>query len=257
MSNKTTTEQIEIWKSDFGRAWVDRNCVDPVSRVDAFRTMLNGLPIGNVLEVGCAQGHNLIALSNVSSNYSLCGIEPNQYAIETAKGQGLDVRNGNCFKIPFDNNAFDLVFTAGVLMHVAPEDLSEALTEISRVSRAYILVIEYRATADENPIYRGYDRLLYKRNYGVLLRTHGLNYIRRGHWGKGSGFDGCSWWLCRPPICNPCSKSPIGQHHWIIEDSMICKHCGEIKAIPAAVFIPSPPRRVRPEDIGDSDADGL
>ena len=44
---------------------------------------------------------------------------------------------GNASKLPFEDNSMDLVFTSGVLIHISPDDLLQACSEIHRVSRKY------------------------------------------------------------------------------------------------------------------------
>src|ERR1700690_2785240 len=52
--------QLETWEGEFGVAYTDRNVVDPTARIEAFRTMVDGLDIARLLEVGCNRGHNLV-----------------------------------------------------------------------------------------------------------------------------------------------------------------------------------------------------
>ncbi|MBA7689247.1 hypothetical protein ES703_97751 [subsurface metagenome] len=50
---------------------------------------------------------------------------------------------GNIFDILYKDNYFDLILTAGVLIHINPEDLLKALKEIFRVTKKYYLMLEY------------------------------------------------------------------------------------------------------------------
>jgi hypothetical protein len=47
------TEQLKIWKSQFGVEYTDRNIVNPETRVHAFEKMIGDLEINRILEVGC------------------------------------------------------------------------------------------------------------------------------------------------------------------------------------------------------------
>ena len=112
--------QVKVWEGEFGRAYTDRNVIDWRTRLPGFRQMLDGLPIEQVFEVGCNRGHNLVALVELLEEGSnVVGIEPNRYALELARGSGAKgkVLQGHAFGLPFRNGHFDLVYTAGVLIH--------------------------------------------------------------------------------------------------------------------------------------------
>ncbi|MCK4341965.1 MAG: methyltransferase domain-containing protein [Phycisphaerae bacterium] len=54
-------------------------------------------------------------------------------------------------RLPYDDDAFDIVFTAEVLIHVRPEDLDGILSELIRVCRGHIFHIENSAHYQVNP----------------------------------------------------------------------------------------------------------
>jgi len=188
------TKQLNIWQSKFGQEWTDRNMVSPSLRVSAFQQIIPD-DVASILEIGCGAGHNLIALSWLH-DYTLVGIDPLDYAVAKARGYDLDVVLGDCFNIPFRDGAFDLVFTCGVLMHVAPEDLTRAAQEIGRVTRKYILVIEYYSEEEQVIPHRGHDNFLFKRDYSKLFP----NCVGGGFLGKEKGFDNCNYWLFKKGV---------------------------------------------------------
>ena len=200
MSKTRDNRQLDAWTGDFGDAYTDRNKVDPRKRVAAFKRMLEGLDVKGILEVGCNRGHNLEAIGEaLGKGLRLAGVEPNQHALKMAQEfqpQTLFMK-GDAYALPFDDKAFDLVFTAGVLIHIPTEKLRDALVEIHRVSSKYILCIEYFAENDEEICYRGKSGLLWKRNFGALyqLQFHALKLIRSGYWSAEDGFDRTHWWL--------------------------------------------------------------
>ena len=174
------------------------------SRVGTFRAILDGAEVGSVLEIGCNRGHNLVALSHILPPGSkIAGIEPQPHARSVAEqtSPGLDVRDGTIYEIPFDDRTFDLVFTSGVLIHVPLARLETALREIHRVSRRYILAIEYFAEAETTIPYRGHDDLLWKRDflshYRVLFPD--LTLAGSGDLTLAEGFDDARWWLLEQP----------------------------------------------------------
>lgn len=194
------TKQLEIWGQEFGTAYTDRNVVDWNLRLPAFEEMLSGLPVKQILEVGCNRGHNLIAVKELlGTDNKIVGVEPNQHAREIAQQADpkIEVLDANLFALPFPDGHFDLVFTACVLIHVALEDLPSALDQLYRVSNRYILAIEYFADEETTIHYRGYDDLLWKRDFRDHYQTQfpGLNLIKSGYWDSEHGFDRSNWWL--------------------------------------------------------------
>ncbi|HPO10199.1 MAG TPA: methyltransferase type 11, partial [bacterium] len=63
---------------------------------------------------------------------------------------------------------FDLVFTSGVLIHLAPADLNRALDEIHRCAGRWIWGFEYFAETHTSIPYRGRDDLLWKGDFARL-----------------------------------------------------------------------------------------
>lgn len=194
------TQQLDVWRGEFGQHYTDRNVVDPGQVVPVFQKILEGLPPRRILEVGCNRGHNLAALRTVAGPQAeVVGIEPNPYALQLAQ-QREHVRAlaGDVFHLPFPDGAFELVFTAGVLIHIALANLPAALDEIYRCSRRYILAIEYFAE-EETPInYRGHTALLWKRNFlkHYQDRFPDLAVVRQGY---EESWDRSHWWLLEKP----------------------------------------------------------
>ena len=98
-------------------------------------------------------------------------------------------------------NELDLVFTAGVLIHVALPDLPRALDEIHRAARRWVLAIEYFADTETSIPYRGRDDLLWKRDFRDHYRRRfaDLALVGEGYLDAASGFDRCHWWLFEKP----------------------------------------------------------
>ena len=199
-------DQLKIWKGDFGKAYTWRNTIDWRTRVRAFEKMLEGLPVEMLLEVGCNRGHNLIALSHlVEDPRVIVGIEPNRVALDQARkaSDRVKVLPASAFALPFKECCFDLVFTAGVLIHIPLPQLPDAISEIYRVSSRYILAIEYYAEQETALMYRGYEKLLWKRDFLKSYKEQfsDLKLIRSGLWGLEDGFDQTKWWLLEKGFC--------------------------------------------------------
>ena len=151
------TAQLEHWRSDFGRAYTDRNSLTPealdalyrknygVARSELNQRFLADIPRNaRILEVGCNEGNQLCALREMGFQ-NLYGIEIQDYALRKARLRLGDAQLAlaTAFEIPYPDGFFDLVFTSGVLIHIAPADLPKALREIHRCAGRFIWGLEY------------------------------------------------------------------------------------------------------------------
>ena len=87
---------------------------------------------------------------------------------------------GSATALPHEDSAFDVVFTSGVLIHIAPDHLPRALDEIHRCTKEYIWGVEYYAPEETEISYRGHNRLLWKMDYArrYLERFPDLELVR-------------------------------------------------------------------------------
>ncbi|MGG1552419.1 pseudaminic acid biosynthesis-associated methylase [Paenibacillus ferrarius] len=172
------TAQMDFWKGQFGKDYTERNTLTieelnqdsldkyGFSREEMNARFLGGIDVNNILEVGCNVGLQLQQLQKSGYN-NLFGIELQSYAVEKAKqiSTQINIIQGSAFDIPFKDNYFDLTFTSGVLIHIAPEDINQALDEIYRVSKRYIWGFEYYSEVDQQLEYRGYEQKMWKMDY--------------------------------------------------------------------------------------------
>lgn len=176
------SKQITKWKNKFGKEYTNRNALtlDELERMyennyGLSRTELNNIFIGKlnhsikVLEVGSNIGNQLLLLQKMGFK-NLYGIEINDYAVELSKQRtnNINIIQGSAFDIPFKNEYFDLVFTSGVLIHIAPHDINLALNEIYRCTKKYIWGFEYYSEKYTEIIYRGKKDLLWKTNFSKM-----------------------------------------------------------------------------------------
>ena len=175
----TITTQMKQWSDDFGEQYTDRN-PQTLEQMEALyqrqfgttRRVLNEMCLDGVdrdsriLEVGCNIGNQLLCLQQMGFS-QLYGIELQQYAVSIARThtKQINIIQGSAFDIPFKDQFFDLVFTSGVLIHIAPSDLDHVLSEIFRCSRQYVWGFEYYAAKIQSIPYRGQNDLLWKADY--------------------------------------------------------------------------------------------
>ncbi|WP_299395039.1 pseudaminic acid biosynthesis-associated methylase [Pelagibius sp.] len=204
MANK----QVDLWSSEFGFEYAQRGG-NQISADSLRATMRNWARVlqttasrapQSVLEVGCNIGQNLVALSHFVEQVK--GVEPNEQVCEMARSQPqlkhADIRCGHGGDLPLDDNSVDLVFTAGVLIHVAPDHLGKVVDEIVRVSRRYVVCIEYFSPDPVEIPYRGMEGFLFKRDFGsyYLERHPQLRVCDYGFfWKPLDNSDNTNWWL--------------------------------------------------------------
>lgn len=178
------TDQTRRWDSDFGREYTDRNDQTPeqldqfyrqtygVTRRDLNERFLGGVPKdASFLEVGCNVGTQLLLLKEMGYS-NLSGVEIQSYALNRAKERlgKADLRQGSALSLPFPDQHFDLVFTSGVLIHIAPAEIPMALAEIHRCAKRWIWGMEYYAPQMTEIAYRGHNNLLWKADYARLYQ---------------------------------------------------------------------------------------
>jgi len=158
-----------------------------------------------VLEVGCGCGANFAALYRVDPGIQAYGVEPNFNARAQAFEQApqAHVFSGSADEIPGAvDSEFDLVMTCGVLIHIPNEGLPDAMGEIHRVAKRFILCAEYYGREVEGVPYRGEDGALWRRPYGDLWMKQfpDLKPLAQGFaWKRTMGLDDLCWFLFEKP----------------------------------------------------------
>ncbi len=186
------TEQF--WSGSFGDAYHQRNRVDVSARLPFWQSAIDYMHPTTALEIGCGPGWNLRAIQECDRSVECYGLEVNAAAAEEARQAGFDVQALPALALPTVHEAgsMDLVFTAGMLIHVPPQDLEATMRAIVEASGRYVLAIEYEAEDTEMVEYRGHKDRLWKRPYGKLYQALGLKLLSQGVAG---GFDDCTYSL--------------------------------------------------------------
>jgi pseudaminic acid biosynthesis-associated methylase len=176
------TIQIEIWKGQFGKSYTERNTYSVEDNEKLYRRLygttrsqmneefLSGMDRSMpILEVGSNVGGQLLILQKMGFK-NLFGIEIQEEAIEFSKTllRGIYLIKGSAFDIPFKDGFFELVFTSGVLIHIAPADIRAAMREIHRCTNKYIWGFEYYSETYQEVEYRGRKNLLWKADFAKI-----------------------------------------------------------------------------------------
>lgn len=167
------TEQEEFWAGDFGNEYTERNNNKLIcSNIATFSTILNRTKnIKSCLELGANRGLNLLAISNLIPNIKMKAIEINEIAAnECAKIPNVEVFKGSIFDYQIEPETYDIAFTKGVLIHIAPEKLEEIYEILYKSSKKYVLIAEYYNPTPVEVNYRGNSEKLFKRDFaGEML----------------------------------------------------------------------------------------
>lgn len=178
------TEQEKKWAGEFGSKYIKRNYLSIADVKKFYRTTygvdpekLNNEFLGKlnrsakILEVGPNIGMQLALLRKMGFT-NLYGVEINPDAVKTCRKMHPDINivQGSALDIPFKDGWFDMVFTAGVLIHVSPGDLKQVMSEIYRCTKKYVWGWEYYADTYAEINYRGNKNMLWKGDFAGMYR---------------------------------------------------------------------------------------
>lgn len=182
IKNFADTKQTEKWRGEFGTQYSSRNEFSTPELDNLYdrnygttRTELNlrflaDIPrSASILEIGCNLGNQLILLHEMGFE-NLSGIEIQSEIVKKAQSRlpGARVIEGSALKVPFPDASFDLVFTSGLLIHIAPQDIPVAMNEIYRCAKRWLWGFEYYSPQMTEVPYRGQTHLLWKADYARL-----------------------------------------------------------------------------------------
>jgi pseudaminic acid biosynthesis-associated methylase len=191
------TMQEQEWRGTFGKEYSEHNLLTPaaldalyeqkygMTRAALNRRFLADVPKNaRILEVGCNLGNQLLMLQEMGFT-NLYGIEIISEIVQQSQLRlpAAKISEGSLLQIPFPEGYFDLIFTAGVLIHIAPADLRIATGEMRRCSKTWIWGSEYYAPEMTEIPYRGHRNLLWKTDYAKLYAAYfpDLEIVREEH----------------------------------------------------------------------------
>lgn len=201
MTYRTTQENF--WAGEFGSDYISRNIRSSLAAANLGlfgRILGRAGRVDSVLEFGANVGMNIKALRKLLPGARLHGVEINaDAAAELRKLEGVEVSEGSFLELE-PSQDWDLVFTKGVLIHLAPDVLPEAYDRLAGFSRRYVMVCEYYNPEPVAIEYRGHHDKLFKRDFaGEFLDRHpafrlvdyGFAYRRDPVFPQ----DDCTWFL--------------------------------------------------------------
>lgn len=163
--------QEAMWTGQFGDAYASRN--DGAALIAAntalFSRILSRITVRNAIEFGANVGLNLEALRRLIPQARLSALEINPTTLPQLQSRAHEVMIGSMLDFQ-DERQWELAFTKGVLIHIAPDDLPTAYDVLYRASSRYICVAEYYSPAPVMIPYRGQADRLWKRDFaGEML----------------------------------------------------------------------------------------
>lgn len=179
------TDQENFWAGDFGDEYTRRNRGQEVVAANTalFARILSRLPkLDSVVELGANIGMNLLALRRLLPEARLAAVEINDSAAgELRRIEGVAVTVGSLFDYTPAKPA-DLALVKGVLIHIAPERISDAYEALYRSSARYICLAEYYNPSPVEIPYRGHGGRLFKRDFAgeMLDRYASLRVVDYG-----------------------------------------------------------------------------
>ncbi|MEO9276697.1 MAG: pseudaminic acid biosynthesis-associated methylase [Nitrososphaera sp.] len=180
---ESNASQRKFWSEDFGENYITRNMtMDEVNKLYEKQTGITVEKIfqkffsnidkkSSILELGCNVGLNLSALHKMGFS-NLHGVEINKKAIEIAKKNNPTAEFVNSSIEEFDpkGKKYDLVYTAGVLIHINPSALDEIVKKMIDLTREYIFGFEYYSDNLVEVKYRGHSNVCWKQNFPMLFK---------------------------------------------------------------------------------------
>lgn len=189
----------ELWAGSFGDEYTTRNEAAGASRGAFWKHLLAAHPVRAVLEVGCNVGLNLDWIRHLMPPAGVYGVDVNEGALRALRQRLPEVNavwsQGRA--LPFRDRWFDLSFTSGVLIHQPEATLPLVMQEVVRVSRRYVLEMEYHAEETTEVPYRGQSGALFKRDYRRLYLDlfPELEVVDEGFLSRTEGWDDVTWTL--------------------------------------------------------------
>ena len=129
--------------------------------------------LNRILEIGCNTGANLIRIHEVYPKINLVGLDVSDRCINRAREYlpQCFFKVGDYHNMPFPEKYVDLVLCDAVLMYSNPDQIEQAMKEIDRVTKKYVIIID-RWSKSERGVRNGH---VWMRNYSLILRKMGYS----------------------------------------------------------------------------------
>ena len=198
IKNETKEEQEALWSGKLGEDYNIRNRTTQNygNRYLFWNRIEDTYDLsGNVLEIGCNEGYNIKSFSEPLHTF---GIDINYEATRECRRKypWVEAIQGSVFDLPFKDGWFSLCFTVGVLIHIPPAQLKDAMNEIVRCSGKYVLCAEYWAEQEKERAFLDMMGVTWERPYDWLYTDwFNLTLVESGELTKAEGFNELRYFL--------------------------------------------------------------
>jgi pseudaminic acid biosynthesis-associated methylase len=189
--------QEQHWSGPEGHAYTARNMAGLPSAIAMWSDILKRVNVKSVVELGANIGTNVRAIRQLLPGVQTAGVEINKAAAGMLSRQADEVFEESVLTWE-PPKTWDLAFTRGVLIHIAPNDLPKVYDRLFRASDRYVLVAEYYSPSPTAIPYRGQEDRLWKRDFaGEMLDIYPLELIDYGFVYNRGSFkqDSITWFL--------------------------------------------------------------
>lgn len=202
-------DQRSFWAGEFGDEYISRNKSEDLFAANLvfFSRVLNEIREnpGAILEIGANIGMNIKALKLLLPKSIFHAVEINAEACKQLR-EFADAVIESSIEDFAPERTFEMVFTKGVLIHIAPENLPLVYQKMYEASSKWILIVEYYNPTPVGIDYRGHENKLFKRDFAgeMLDRYPDLRLIDYGFRYHRDTFpqDDTSWFLLEK-VVNP------------------------------------------------------
>lgn len=189
--------QERHWAGGEGDAYIGRNTAGLPSALAMWADIFKRANVESVVELGANIGTNLRAIRQLLPTVKTAGVEINATAAETLRRQADEVYEESVLTWE-PPKTWEMSFTRGVLIHIAPDDLPKVYERLFRASERYVMVAEYYNPHPVAIPYRGQDERMWKRDFaGEMLDSYPLRLVDYGFVYRRGAFtqDDICWFL--------------------------------------------------------------
>jgi ubiquinone/menaquinone biosynthesis C-methylase UbiE len=139
----------------------------------------------SLLEVGCGFGRNIKYITkNYIAPLSITGIDFSNTMLAQAKKylasipikkrRLINLKNADILNLPFPTSSFDVILCHGVLMHIKPQNINQAVKELLRVTKKSLILVEQNDTIkpQSDKPYQKINYFTYAYPYKKLFAFH-------------------------------------------------------------------------------------
>ena len=177
-------KQREVFLEGEGDAWLARNQAALAARSlpadDPLLTEILLLPLVGaahpvrLLEIGCGDGARLEWLHH-HRGFACSGLDPSRLAVTRAAARGVDARHGTADRLPFADNAFDIVVFGFCLYLCDRDELFRIAAEADRVLSppGWLVIHDFHSPVPRARTYHHVAGLMsYKMDFSRLFSWH-------------------------------------------------------------------------------------